>query len=154
MDYAAYPSTEGGLELTGIDQSEQTSEGVVRRNTVNSEQIAAQPILFLLGPQLDLDKVVSPCQDRVDHYNQQFDKVKPNLPGLPRIVNRNKYFRQMQLAFRLHDASTKTEEQPPTDEKYLLISPPSEFAFSSRDCPAVSAFSLRRRGARMMGCLR
>lgn len=49
-DHAAHLLPESGLELGGIDQSEQTSEGVVRRDTVDQTQITAQPILLLTRP--------------------------------------------------------------------------------------------------------
>jgi hypothetical protein len=82
---------EGCLEFVRIDQTKQAPKRIVRRNSVLKLQIPTQPIQFLVRPEFDLNEGVRPHQHGIHRHNEQIDQVVLNLPGLPRVSDRDEY---------------------------------------------------------------
>lgn len=76
--HAADPTSKGCVEFLLADQAEQSSNGVVRGNSVLKLQRASQPVQLLLCPQLDLNEDICPNQYRTDCHYQQFEPVALN----------------------------------------------------------------------------
>ena len=54
------PVTESLLEIFRIDQAEQTTQGVVRRNAMRQLQKAPEPLHALFGPEFDFHEGIPP----------------------------------------------------------------------------------------------
>jgi hypothetical protein len=71
FDHRRHPRQEAAFKGVGVQQREDSAEGVMRRNAALEVQEGREPLEFALAPELHLHPAVGPADDRHDCDHQQ-----------------------------------------------------------------------------------